>query len=260
MNEQNRQVLVVSPSSIYATRLGIIFICLGFQPLLARTASEAINLAHKNFPSLIFFDTDLPGKELQSMLSVLRLDPATKNLPLIITTNHRDSSDQESLLTQGCTEVLTKPIDVAQVFQMLGNVFGLRRKSLRVPVLLGVEIGKGLREKTLDCTNISEGGMFLCTDEPIPKETVVNVKFSLPFNNEQFELRAEVERTVPPDQRGTESGMGLKFLELPDAVRKEIRRFIQQSTIGALMWEPHSKAFDHAFTKTNGNGVHKGSH
>lgn len=231
-------------------RLGIIFKRLGFEPLISETTNEGIELARNNSPSLIFFDTDLPKKELQSVLMVLKSETSTRDLPLIVTTSQRNAPDQDSLLALGCTEVVTKPVDVTQVFQMLGNVFGLMRKSLRVPALIGVAVVKERYERTLDCTNISETGMFLCTDEPIPEKTFVNVNFVFPLRDQEFDLKAIVERTVSPDENEKEPGMGIKFLDISKNDRQEIRSFIQQSTLGTFTWEQNAKSFDHVLNKT----------
>ena len=250
MATTSKQVLVISRTSVSRMRLGIIFKRLGFEPLISETTNEGIELARNNSPSLIFFDTDLPKKELQSVLMVLKSETSTKDLPLIVTTSQRNAPDQDSLLALGCTEVVTMPVDVTQVFQMLGNVFGLMRKSLRVPALIVVAVVKERYERTLDCTNISETGMFLRTDEPIPEKTFVNVNFVFPLRDQEFDLKAIVERTVSPDENEKEPGMGIKFLDISETDRQEIRRFIQQSTLGTFTWEQNAKAFDHVLNKT----------
>ncbi len=78
------------------------------------------------------------------------------------------------------------------------------------------------------CEDISKGGMFLCTDRPMPP-VFSRVKVSIPSAN-NLGLLAEVVRHVPPDQAkawGMSPGFGVQFLELTPPLREAIARLMQ---------------------------------
>ena len=76
-------------------------------------------------------------------------------------------------------------------------------------------------------TNISVGGMFLKADEPLPRGTRLDLKFSMPEMDEIL-LEAEVVRIqkAGADSR-IPSGMGVKFVNVPAESREAIESFVK---------------------------------
>jgi uncharacterized protein (TIGR02266 family) len=136
--------------------------------------------------------------------------------------------------------VLTKPLDLAIVYGVLGRLSGQRRNTLRIAVKMRVEveIGEGLPEKILTSVNISEGGLYLRTAEPLPGGTVLHVKFTLPHDTEVIALTAEVVRSLPLGrQLESEPGMGLRFTDILGKDLVRVRNFVQWETMGDLEWQ-----------------------
>jgi uncharacterized protein (TIGR02266 family) len=152
------------------------------------------------------------------------------------------------LLDQGCAAVLTKPLDLAIMYEVLARITGQRRTTPRIPVKMPVTIVEGLSKKELMSVNISEGGLYLRTAQPLPEGTNFHVKFTLPYDTEAIELSAETDtielsaEVVRSLSLGTklveEPGMGIRFLNVPEDVLRRIRNFVQWEITGDLDWKP----------------------
>lgn len=80
-------------------------------------------------------------------------------------------------------------------------------------------------------TDISAGGMFLQAEEPLPAGTPLDLQFSLPSSDQPLQVAAEVVRVIPAAPgSNSPSGMGIRFLHLPEAARQVIHEFIEQPT------------------------------
>lgn len=239
---EGKKVLVISRTAAGQAYLATILKRIGYTPILAKTAGEETDLAREHSPVLIIFDGFQPKPDMHFVLSALRDDATVKSLPLIVVTMDDTPEEKETLISLGCSAVLSKPIDLAQAYEVLGRLTEEQRQTFRIPVRLQVEIEQGTQERFLTCTNLSEGGMYLHTPEPFPENTALHLKFTLPLGNEEIKAVTEVVRTYPlgttPD---AEPGAGLRFVEISDSARQQIRNFVQWKMIGDLEWEPDVK-------------------
>ncbi|HAK59795.1 MAG TPA: hypothetical protein DCO77_05355 [Nitrospiraceae bacterium] len=239
MSEKN-PVLVISGTAAGQVYLSSVLTRIWYTPLLAKTAGQGINLAHKKSPALIIYDVDdLPHSELCSICSVLKNEPSVKGLPLIACARHDRPGEQEALLALGFSAVITKPVDLAHAYETLCRLSEQPRHTPRIPVRMEIVIEEDVPEKVLTCTNLSEGGMYLTTDRPLPENTALHLKFTLPLGTERLEAAAQVVRTVPGGARiMPEPGMGLRFVDIPYEVHQQIRLYVHWKMMGDLKWEP----------------------
>ena len=197
MSDIKKKVLLVCHTAAGQMNLGVLLSRMYFFPVLAKSAEEGIILTKKSGPfSLVLLDGDLPEERLRPAISMLRADQATKGTPLVIITTDTDNTSTEELLSQGCSAVLTKPLDASFVYGVLGRLSRQLRSTPRVPVRMNVEIREETPERMLTCTNISEGGIFLRAHEMPPEKTVLHLKFTLPHSSEPLQVTAEVVRTI----------------------------------------------------------------
>lgn len=78
--------------------------------------------------------------------------------------------------------------------------------------------------------NISRGGMFISTRNPLPAGTHVVLKFKIPPANTEITLEGEVVWAVRPEESGGTliPGMGIKFTKMDEKTRNEIERIISE--------------------------------
>ncbi len=235
---EKKHVLIVCYTAAGQMYLGVLLNRLWYSPVLAKTPEEGIRIARATNLSLILFDADIAQGELKTSISLLRTDPAVMKIPLVVFMTEANADTSQRLLSQGCTAILTKPLDLAIVHGVLGRLSGQPRSTFRVPIKMRVEIEEGIPEKYLICINISEGGLYLRTVDPHPHGTILHVKFTLPHDSEPIKLAAEVVRSLHlGTQLETEPGMGLRFLDISDNTLNRIRNFVQWEMMGDLEWK-----------------------
>ncbi len=219
--------------------LGVLMSRIWFSPILASTPEKGIRLARENQFSLILFDGDVTVTELHSAMRLIKTEDSLKDLPLVVFIAADNPAKYDALLIKSCSAVLTKPLDLSIVHQVLSRLSGLPRTTQRVAVKMSVylEIVKKKPGKVLASVNLSESGIYLRTLEPLPEKTLLHIKFTLPHDTEVIELYAEVVRTlslgVQPD---SEPGMALRFVDVPKGALLKIRNFVQWEVTGDLEW------------------------
>jgi CheY-like chemotaxis protein len=231
-------VLVICQTAAGQMYLGVLLKRIWYKSILAKTVEEGIHYAGENPFSLIVFDADMPDQDRESAVSLLRSDPSVKDLPLVVFLTSEKGKSSESLLARGCAAVITKPLDMALVYNVLARLSGQERQAPRVPTRIRVEIEEKTPEKYLTCINISEGGMYLRTIDPLPEKGILHQKFILPRDTSEIEATAEVIRTESLGiQIETEPGMALRFTEISEEDRLRIRNYIQWELTGDLDWK-----------------------
>ena len=112
-NEDNR--------IIYSTVLRHV----GYDVIEALDGAEAIALARSARPDLILMDISLPEIDGWEATRILRLDIATRGIPIIALTAHAMPDDREKAAQMGFTSYLAKPIEpravVAEVRRWIGG-------------------------------------------------------------------------------------------------------------------------------------------
>jgi uncharacterized protein (TIGR02266 family) len=76
-------------------------------------------------------------------------------------------------------------------------------------------------------TNISRGGLFINTRNPLAVGTTVKLIISLPDAAFPFDLTGRVTRVTPYDNTSNMvPGMGLEFVDVDDAKKNQIETFV----------------------------------
>jgi len=83
----------------------------GYIVIQAGVAEKGIELARAELPDLILMDISLPGMDGLEATGVLKQDPATKDINVVVLTAHAMKGDEEKALAAGCAGYITKPID-----------------------------------------------------------------------------------------------------------------------------------------------------
>ena len=91
----------------------------GYQTIESATAEEGLKLALEKSPALILMDIQLPGIDGITALKQLRLEPKTKDIPVIAITASAMTYNRQTMLAEGFDGYQTKPISLKE---LLGEV------------------------------------------------------------------------------------------------------------------------------------------
>ena len=100
-----------------------IFAQQGATRLLPATEARAgIELIRQHLPDLILLDVHLPDLSGDEALQILKHDPATAAIPVVVISADSTPGQVERLMNAGASGFLTKPLDVGQLFQLLDHL------------------------------------------------------------------------------------------------------------------------------------------
>ena len=99
-----------------------------------------------------------------------------------------------------------------------------RRKCRHVGLVTEVRCKRDGTEKILQTRDISEGGIFVSTHEPLSPGSEVSIRLLLSGTGTSVEVEGRVGYNVP------ELGMGIEFTSMGREAQKNIHEFVQHSS------------------------------
>lgn len=96
----------------------------GYDLLIARNGVEAVDLALRERPDLIFMDVMMPQMDGLQACKRIRESPEMKSTPIIMVTTRGEPHNVQAGFESGCTEYITKPFDKGELMQKLRNHLG----------------------------------------------------------------------------------------------------------------------------------------
>jgi signal transduction histidine kinase/DNA-binding response OmpR family regulator len=128
---RERTALVIDDDPNALDLLGRTLQGVGVRVVTASDGSEALRLAKTLRPAVITLDAIMPGMDGWAVLRELKLDPETRDIPVIMVTM---TDDRETGYALGATEFLTKPVERRQLVQLLERLApkGAGRRALVV--------------------------------------------------------------------------------------------------------------------------------
>ena len=106
--ENMKKILFIEDEPILQKNIGRFLEKEGYEVKNALDGQLGLELAKKFKPDLILLDLILPKKDGFEVLKELKIDPETKNIPVIVLTNLEGSIDVEKALSLGATTFLVK--------------------------------------------------------------------------------------------------------------------------------------------------------
>ncbi len=114
----------------------------GYAPLFAKDGARAITIARDERPALIVLDLMLPEVDGLEVCKILRRDPGTASIPVIMLTARAAEMDRVLGLELGADDYVTKPFSPRELV--------LRIKKLLARSLATEEVGARLRLGEID--------------------------------------------------------------------------------------------------------------
>jgi uncharacterized protein (TIGR02266 family) len=111
------------------------------------------------------------------------------------------------------------------------------REHERIELAIDVTLASGSNFWTGLTRNVSEGGLFVATDELQPPGSILRFQFRMLPDPQLHEVLGEVRwvRHFLAASDDFPAGMGVRFVDLPDALRETIERFIAEKRDSLFM-------------------------
>ena len=132
----------------------------------------------------------------------------------------------------GCAAYLLRPVEPGLLYRTIQAASeSAPRATIRLRTSLKVMVGEGSvlggTARTEYATAISEGGLFISTHYPQPRNAVTPLRITI----DDREIAAKALVLYINDQGeglSAEPGMGMQFVQISDADRVLLRRFIRE--------------------------------
>jgi CheY-like chemotaxis protein len=199
--------------------------------LMAGDGHEAIEVASREWPDLIYMDVAMPGMNGIECCKQIKAHPRLSKIPvLLIFTPGRDA-DEEEVKASGCDGYLTKPFG-REEFLNLGHrhLFHIERRERRVPCQMTVDFtisGQAYQGRGVD---ISLHGIYVEFRDELPPQKTINVNFMLPtISPKQITAKgriAWVNQGFPRTNLNIPQGFGIEFHAIDMESVEIIRQFL----------------------------------
>ena len=93
--------------------------------LCAETGALGLAKAREHLPDLILLDLHLPDSLDGEVLTELRHDPRTAEIPVIMLTADAQPATRERLLAAGASAFVTKPLEVRALLQAIDQLLAV---------------------------------------------------------------------------------------------------------------------------------------
>jgi DNA-binding response OmpR family regulator len=97
----------------------------GYRTVCAASGMEAMDVIARDTPQLILLDVSMPDMDGFAVASLLKADPKTAGIPIIIVTAHSGRGARVVGLNTGAEDYLTKPVDAPELLLKVRNLLRL---------------------------------------------------------------------------------------------------------------------------------------
>jgi len=108
MKQEKTKVLIVEDEEMLVNMYISKFEKEGFEPIKALNGREGLELAKKENPAIVLLDIIMPEMDGFMVLKELKVDPKTKNIPVIMLTNLGQDEDIQKGNKLGAKDYLVK--------------------------------------------------------------------------------------------------------------------------------------------------------
>jgi len=104
-------VLIVEDDPVILRLLEVNFELEGFTVLLAHDGAEGIEVARTQHPDVVISDIMMPHTSGLELVTVLKADPDTKAIPIILLSAKAQTGDLKVGMDAGADDYVTKPFE-----------------------------------------------------------------------------------------------------------------------------------------------------
>jgi putative two-component system response regulator len=150
----NDKILIVDDEELNLKILISYLVPEGYDMDTACNGEEAVQKSKVSMPDIIIIDIMMPVMDGYKACKLMKADPKTANIPIIIVTALHDRESKLKGLEAGANDFLSKPIDKAELTIRVRNL--LKIKAFEDFMLRHNQIlEKEVRERTQDLRNMS---------------------------------------------------------------------------------------------------------
>ena len=121
-------VLVIDDDPVILELLRVNFEIEGFDVICATDGEEGLQRAHHDRPDVVISDIMMPRRDGLQLLTDLKGDPQTEDLPIILLSAKAQKAEVQQGLDLGADDYITKPFDPLELIDRLNAVMSRPRR------------------------------------------------------------------------------------------------------------------------------------
>lgn len=212
-------ILLADDSETFVMYMSILLSRMGFDIIPAESGVQALKLLKIISPDLIMLNVKMPGMDGLEVLGRVKEHDKLSALPVIMVSTHSDDAAIRKSEELGCNGYLTKPIKVEQLHaaieEGLYRQLGRKRRHLRANINIRTTLIHQDAVEQLFTESISEGGVFVRKQFPLPVGTRVEMKIPLGSRDVLVNGKVIYIKKVFGDTFRVPPGMAIEFTDVP---------------------------------------------
>jgi DNA-binding response OmpR family regulator len=125
------KVLIIDDSATVVAVLRKFLRSAGYTTFDAPDAEQGLELVARELPDLVFLDIVLPAMNGFGALRVIRKDPLTQHIPVIMISGNENATEQFYVNRIGADDFMKKPFSRTEVFARIENLLDANRMPRR---------------------------------------------------------------------------------------------------------------------------------
>jgi DNA-binding response OmpR family regulator len=128
-NPQATTILIVDDQPDNRDMLATLLGDEGYRTMQAASGMEAMDQIAQESPQLILLDVSMPDMDGFAVASLLKADPKTNGIPIIMVTAHTGRGARVVGLHTGAEDYMTKPVDAPELLLKIRNLLRLSQST-----------------------------------------------------------------------------------------------------------------------------------
>jgi CheY-like chemotaxis protein len=234
MNQNNLKILLIDDVVFFRDVMCDYFKSTPAKIMTASNGEEAISVAMREGPDLIYMDVGMPVMNGIEACQKIKAHPTLKKIPvLLIFTPDRDATIKE-VEASGCDGYLAKPFGREEFLNMgHRHLFNIERRERRVPCQMTVDFKINGATYQGRGGDISLHGVYVEFRDEIPPNCRLTASFLLPtISSEKVEASgriAWVNQGFPRQNMGLAQGFGVEFQSIDMASVDIVKAYLEKN-------------------------------
>ena len=227
-----KKVIISDDNATFLMYVGLLLKRFDLKVFPTENGVELLKLLKYTDADAVLLDVHMQQMDGFTVLRYLKEDKKTSHIPVIMISADSSSETVEQCRQMGCFDYLTKPLKVDRLHDTLQACFfsqsGIFRRSLRTLCQIKVAVAYNGARYELYAESLSEGGIYIRMEKPLPAGSEVEV--SVPLGN-GYAIQAKgtvvYTKKLYGDFLSLSPGMAVKFNGLASDASETLKFYIE---------------------------------
>lgn len=226
---EKKSILIVDDNQVVLVSLCTLMRRMGFGILPAESGLEAMKLLRLKTPDLVLLDVNMPM--VDGIKTLKHIKDTAPNIPVVMLSGDQTAATINHCRELGCSAYLSKPFSVRELHGMLQEWIyrpvGWKRQHLRVNTAIHANVLYSGMLYGLKSETLSEGGIYLKKEVPLPVGSEVQVSFAV-NDGKALSLRGRVIyiRDFYGYDTDISPGMAIEFMDMKEGEALALSQYV----------------------------------